>query len=367
LTRGETQALVTCTLGTSSDEQRVEGLEDEHRQKFMLHYNFPGFSVGEAKPPRGPSRREIGHGHLAEISLQNVMPPVEEFPYTVRIVSDVMESNGSSSMASVCGGALCLMDAGVPLRQPVAGVAMGLIQEGDDVRILTDISGSEDHYGDMDMKIAGTQNGITGIQMDLKVAGVNEDTLMDAFSQARDARIRILRTMLEELPRPRPEISRHAPRLLLVQIPVDKIGAVIGPGGKNIKRIQEETGAQIDIEDDGKVNISSVNAEEAQKAKEMVLAITEEPVVGKTYLGRVTGVKEFGAFVEILPGRDGLVHISELSDSYIKQVEDVCKLGDEMLVKILSIDDQGKIRLSRKAVLKERGEKGATGDAKPDA
>jgi len=352
-TRGETQAIVTCTLGTSIDEQRVDGLEEEYRKKFLLHYNFPSFCVGEVRPPRGPSRREVGHGHLAEMSLQQVLPPVEDFPYTIRIVSDIMESNGSSSMASVCGGTLCLMDAGVPLRQPVAGVAMGLVTDGAETRILTDISGAEDHFGDMDFKIAGTQNGITGVQMDLKVSGIKEDTIMEALLQARDARIRILKSMLEVIERPRAEISRHAPRLLLIKIPPDKIGTVIGPGGRVIKKIQEETGATVDIADDGSVNVSSIEAEGAERARDMILALVEEPEIGKTYLGRVRGIKEFGAFVEILPGRDGLVHISELSDSYVKSVEDVCKLGDEMLVKLLSIDDQGKIRLSRRAALKE--------------
>ena len=355
-TRGETQSLVTCTLGTSIDEQRVDGLEEEYRKKFMLDYNFPSFCVGEVRPPRGPSRREIGHGHLAEISLRHMLPPVEEFPYTIRIVSDIMESNGSSSMASVCGGTLCLMDAGVPLKQPVAGVAMGLVTDGNVVRILTDISGSEDHYGDMDFKIAGTQNGITGVQMDLKVGGIKEDTIMEALLQARDARVQVLRAMLQVLSQPREEVSRHAPRLLLIKIPPDKIGTVIGPGGRIIKKIQEETSANVDIEDDGSVNISCLDAMGAEKARDMILALVEEPEIGKTYLGRVRGIKEFGAFVEILPGRDGLVHISELSDSYVRGVEDVCKLGDEMLVKILSVDDQGKIRLSRKAALKEKGE-----------
>lgn len=352
--RGETQTLVTCTLGTSVDEQRVDGLEDEYRKKFMLHYNFPPFCVGEARPVRGPSRREFGHGHLAEMALQPMLPSVEQFAYTIRVVSDVMESNGSSSMASVCGGTLCLMDAGVPLSQPVAGIAMGLVREGDEVRILTDITGNEDHFGDMDMKIGGTQNGITGIQMDLKVCGIGEDTLMEAFTQAREARREVLRRMLQTLDLPRPEISRHAPRLLLVKIPEDKIGAVIGPGGRVVKKIQEDTGANVDIADDGTVNVSCRTAEGAERAREMILHLTEEPEVGKTYLGRVTGIKEFGAFVEILPGRDGLVHISELSDSYVQGVSDVCKMGDEMLVKILSVDDQGKIRLSRKAVLNEK-------------
>jgi len=353
-TRGETQALATCTLGTTSDEQRVDGLDEETTKKFMLHYNFPSYSVGEARPPRGPGRREIGHGNLAERALQAVLPDEEEFPYTIRIVSDILESNGSSSMASVCGGTLALMDAGVPVRHPVAGVAMGLVKEGEETRILTDICGAEDHFGDMDLKVAGTQNGITAVQMDLKVAGVREDTLMEAFVKARAARIHILKEMLKTLPRPRTEISRHAPRMLLVQIPEDKIGLVIGPAGKIIRKIQDDTGARIDIDDDGLAHIACVDADGAEAARRRILALIEEPEVGKTYLGRVTGVKDFGAFVEILPGRDGLVHISELSDSYVKKVEEVCKLGDEMLVKLLSIDDQGKIRLSRKAALKER-------------
>ena len=353
-TRGETQALVTCTLGTSSDEQRVDGLDDEYKKKFMLHYNFPSFCVGETKPPRGPSRREIGHGSLAERSLEKVLPEVSEFPYTVRIVSDIMESNGSSSQASVCGGTLCMMDAGVPLCQPVAGVSMGLVTEGDQVCILTDICGSEDHYGDMDLKIAGTQNGITAVQMDLKVCGVNEDTLMDAFVKAKRARVHVLKQMLATLDRPRKEISPHAPRLLLVKVPEDKIGAIIGPGGKVIRKMQDDTGASIDIEDDGTVNIACREAEGAEKARLLILRIIEEPEVGKTYLGKVSSIKDFGAFVEILPGRDGLVHVSELSDSFVKNVQDVCKLGEEVLVKILSIDDQGKIRLSRKAALKEK-------------
>ena len=353
-TRGETQALVTCTLGSSLDEQRVEGLGEEYRKKFMLDYNFPPFCVGEAKPPRSPSRREIGHGNLAEVSVLPMLPPVETFGYTMRVVSDILESNGSSSMASVCGGTLCLMDAGVPLVRPVAGVAMGLVQEGGQVKILTDISGSEDHFGDMDLKIAGTEKGITGIQMDLKVCGIKEDTLMEVFLQAREARGKVLQRMLTAIDRPRAEVSRHAPRLIVLKIPIDKIGSVIGPGGRIIKKIQEETGATIDIADDGTVNIASRAAESAEKARDQIVGLTAEPEVGKVYLGHVTGVKEFGAFVEILPGRDGLVHISELSDSYVQKVEDVCKLRDEMLVKVLSIDDQGKIRLSRKAALKEQ-------------
>jgi polyribonucleotide nucleotidyltransferase len=365
-TRGETQALVTCTLGTSSDEQRVDGLGEEFKKKFMLDYNFPPFCVGEARPPRSPSRREVGHGNLAETSIRRVLPPVEKFPYTIRVVSDIMESNGSSSQASVCGATLCLMDAGVPLIRPVAGVAMGLVSEDGEVKLLTDICGAEDHFGDMDLKIAGTQNGITGIQMDLKVCGIKEDTLMEAFKEARVARVHILQQMLAAISAPRAEISRHAPRLLLIKIPVDKIGAVIGPGGRIIKKIQEETGADIDISDDGTVNISSRTAESAERARDMVRGLTAEPEVGTVYLGKVTGIKEFGAFVEILPGRDGLAHISELSDGYVKSVDEICKLGDEMLVKLLSIDDQGKIRLSRKAALKERAQKEG-GDKAPEA
>jgi len=357
-TRGETQALVTCTLGSSSDEQRVDGLDDEYSKKFMLDYNFPSYSVGEARAPRGPGRREIGHGNLAEMSLRQVLPAVEKFPYTIRLVSEILESNGSSSQASVCGGSLCLMDAGVPIREPVAGIALGLVTEGNKVRILTDICGSEDHYGDMDLKIAGTRNGVTGIQMDLKVQGVNETTLMEAFAQAREGRLRILDIMQKAIEAPRAQISNYAPRLLLIKINPDKIGAVIGPGGRVIKKIQEETGADIDIKDDGTVNVSCQNAEGAQRARDMIEGLTAEAVVGRIYKGRITGIKEFGAFVEILPGRDGLCHISELGEGRVAKVEDVVKLGDEVSVKVLAIDDQGKIRLSRKAVLKEQKEQG---------
>jgi len=364
-TRGETQALVTCTLGTSIDEQRVDGLKDEYTKKFMLDYNFPPFCVGEARPTRAPSRREIGHGNLAERSMQAVLPPVEKFPYTIRVVSDIMESNGSSSMASVCGATLCLMDAGVPLRQPVAGVAMGLVQGNDRTVILTDICGSEDHFGDMDLKVAGTQNGITGVQMDLKVSGVSDDTLMEAFRLAREARVEILRKMLTVIERPRSQISRYAPRLLLVKIPEEKIGTVIGPGGKTVRKIQEETGATIDIEDDGTVNISAREAAAAERARQRVLEITTEPEVGQFFTGKVISIRDFGAFVEILPGTDGLVHISELADGYVRKVEDVCKVGDEMRVKIISIDDQGRIRLSRKAALREEGRTDAPPEAGP--
>jgi len=354
-TRGETQALVTCTLGTVSDEQRVDGLEDEYTKKFMLDYNFPPFSVGEVRPLRAPTRREYGHGHLAEISLKPVLPSHDVFPYTIRVVSDITESNGSSSMASVCGGTLCLMDAGVPIREPVAGVAMGLVTEGDQTVILSDICGEEDHHGDMDLKIAGTQRGITGIQMDLKVEGISEEVLVRAFEQAREARLKILGEMRNAIAKPRPQVSMYAPRLLVMRIDPEKIGLVIGPGGKMVRKIQEDTNSTIEIEDDGTVTISSPSAEGAERARDIIRGMTEEPEVGKTYLGRVTSVKDFGAFVEILPGRDGLVHISELSDSYVKNVSDICKVGDQMLVKIISIDDQNRIRLSRKAALKEKG------------
>jgi len=353
-TRGETQALVTCTLGTTMDEQRVDGLTDEYRKKFMLDYNFPPFSVGEVRMMRGPTRREHGHGSLAERSLEPMLPPTGQFPYTVRIVSDILESNGSSSMASVCGGTLCLMDAGVPIKDPVAGIAMGMVKEGDKVCILSDITGEEDHFGDMDLKVAGTQRGITGIQMDLKVGGVKEETILDALLQAKEGRIHILREMLAALDKPRPEISRYAPRLLQIKIDPEKIGMVIGPGGKVIKKLQDETQSNIEIEDDGTVTISSLSADGAEQARQAIERITEEPEVGKTYLGRVMSVKEFGAFVEILPGRDGLVHISELSDSYVESVSSICKVGDEMLVKLISVDEQNRIRLSRKAALKEK-------------
>ena len=352
-TRGETQALVTCTLGTVSDEQRVDGLEEEYRKKFMLDYNFPPFCVGEVKPLRGPSRRDYGHGHLAEISLKPVLPTAEEFPYTIRIVSDILESNGSSSMASVCGGTLCLMDAGVPIRDPVAGIAMGLVAEGDQIVILSDIAGEEDYCGDMDLKIAGTRHGITAVQMDLKITGVDEEILARAFEQAREGRLAILREMLLAIDKPRAQISEYAPRLLLIKVNPEKIGLIIGPGGKMVRSIQEETNSTIEIEDDGTITISSLSAEGAEKAKATILAMTEEPEIGKTYLGRVAAVKDFGCFVEILPGRDGLVHVSELSDSFVKDVSSICKVGDEMLVKLISIDDQNRLRLSRKAALKE--------------
>jgi polyribonucleotide nucleotidyltransferase len=356
-TRGETQALVTTTLGTVSDEQRVDGLMDEYSKKFMLDYNFPPFSVGECRPIRGPGRREIGHGALAERGLKAVIPSPEKFPYTIRVVSDILESNGSSSMASVCGGTLALMDAGVPITDPVAGISIGLVKEGDRFTLLTDIMGDEDHFGDMDFKVAGTQRGITGIQLDLKIDGINEQIIRETLDQARDARKEILKQMLTTIPQPRPEISKTAPRLIQLRINPEKIGLLIGPGGKNIKGIQESTGAQIDIEDDGTVTIACSDSERAEQARQKVEAITEEVRVGKVYDGKVTSIKEFGAFIEILPGRDGLCHISELDDKYVGRVEDVVKVGDHLQVKVISIDAQDRVKLSRKVLLREQSGK----------
>jgi polyribonucleotide nucleotidyltransferase len=351
--RGETQALVTATLGTVSDEQKVEGLAEEYSKKFMLDYNFPPFSVGECKPIRGPGRREMGHGALAERSLKAIIPGPDKFPYTIRLVSDILESNGSSSMASVCGGTLALMDAGVPIKQPVAGISIGLVKEARAFTLLTDIMGDEDHFGDMDFKIAGTQTGICGIQLDLKIDGIDREIIKATLEQARKARIEILRHMLRTITRPRGEISQHAPRLLTIKINPEKIGALIGPGGKNIKGIQEATGAKIDIEDDGTVYIAHSDTAGAEAARLRVEAITEEVKVGKTYEGRVSSIKEFGAFIEIIPGKDGLCHISELSDGYVERVDDVVKMGDVIRVKVISIDDQDRVKLSRKAVMRE--------------
>ncbi len=352
--RGETQTLVSITLGTSRDEQRVDGLGEEYSKKFMLDYNFPPFSVGECRPIRGPGRREIGHGALAERSVAPVLPDPEEFPYTVRVISDICESNGSSSMASVCGATLGLMDAGVPISNPVAGISVGLVFESDENwMLLTDILGSEDHFGDMDFKIAGTQNGITGIQLDLKIGGISEEIIKATLTQSRDARIEILRSMLSTISRPREEISEYAPRLLTTKIPPDKIGILIGPGGKNIRGIQESTGAVIEVNDDGVVTIASSNAEWANKAMEAVESVTASVQIGKIYEGRVTSVKDFGAFVEILPGRDGLCHISELDDGYVSSVTDVCNVGDSLRVLVIDVDDHDRVKLSRKRAMQE--------------
>ncbi len=353
--RGETQSLVSITLGTGRDEQRVDGLGEEYSKKFMLDYNFPPFSVGECRPIRGPGRREIGHGALAERSVKPVIPDPEVFPYTIRVISDILESNGSSSMASVCGATLGLMDAGVPITNPVAGISVGLVQEGDDYMLLTDIIGDEDHFGDMDFKIAGTQNGITGIQLDLKIQGISEEICRKTLAQSREARIEILRSMLSTIQRPREEQSQYAPRLLRTHIDPQKIGMLIGPGGKVIRGIQESTGAVIEVDDSGTVTIASPNAEWAQTAMDQVEAITASVQVGKIYEGRVTSIKDFGAFVEILPGRDGLCHISEMSDGYVSNVNDVCKVGDSMKVKVIAVDDQNRVKLSRKAAYEELG------------
>ncbi|HWB01122.1 MAG TPA: polyribonucleotide nucleotidyltransferase [Pirellulales bacterium] len=352
--RGETQALITVTLGTTRDEQRVDGLIDEYSKKFMLDYYFPSFSVGEVRPIRGPGRREIGHGALAERSVKPVLPEPEEFPYTIRVISDILESNGSSSMASVCGATLGLMAAGVPITNPVAGISIGLVKESEDQwTLLTDIIGDEDHYGDMDFKVAGTQNGITGIQLDLKIKGINAAIIRGTLAQAREARLQILRTMLSTIPRPTEEISMWAPRLLRTHIDPQKIGLLIGPGGKTIRSIQESTGAVIEVEDDGTVTVASSDAEGAKSAMRKVEALTESVKVGKIYDGRVTSIKDFGAFIEILPGKDGLCHISELADGYVNSVGEVCKVGDEMQVKVIAIDDQDRVKLSRKAALRE--------------
>ncbi len=354
-TRGETQALVVTTLGTASDEQKIDALIGEHYKKFMLHYNFPPFSVGEVKFLRGPSRREIGHGNLAERALLPVLPPEESFPYTIRIVSEVLESNGSTSMATVCGGSLSLMDAGVPVTAPVAGIAMGLIKEGEHVRVLSDILGDEDHLGDMDFKVAGTPTGVTSLQMDIKISGVNRDIMRQALYQAREGRLHILGIMTETLGSHRASVSGHAPRITTLKVRPEKIREIIGPGGKVIRGIIEATGVKMDVEDDGTVTIASIDEAASRKAIEMVQKIAAEAEVGKIYKGTVRKIVDFGAFVEILPGTDGLVHISQLAPERVRRVSDVLKEGDEVMVKVLEIDRQGKIRLSRKEALEETG------------
>jgi len=350
-TRGETQVMTLCTLGTPGEAQELDTLSPSTSKRYMHHYNFPPFVTGEAKPLRGSSRREIGHGALAERALIPVIPPETEFPYSLRLVSEVLSSNGSSSMGSVCGSTLALMDSGVPIKAPVAGVAMGLIKEGERYSILTDILGAEDHLGDMDFKVAGTDHGVTALQMDIKIKGITPQIMTQALEQARQARLLILNKMLEALPAPRPELKPHAPRITVVTIPVDKIGAVIGPGGKMIRAIQEESGAKIDINDDGTVYIAATNAESANIARMRVEGLTETAVIGRIYTGKVVRITDFGAFVEILPNMDGLVHISQLDSQRVNKVEDVVRLGDEITVMVTDIDDQGKIRLSRQAVL----------------
>ncbi len=357
-TRGETQALVVTTLGTAEDEQKIDALLGETYKSFMLHYNFPPYCVGEVRPLRGPGRREIGHGALAERALQPVLPDSEAFPYTIRVVSDILESNGSSSMASVCGGSLSLMDAGVPISTAVAGIAMGLIKDGEEVAILTDILGDEDHLGDMDFKVAGTKDGITALQMDIKIGGVTREILGRALEQAREARFEVLEKMNAVLPAPRKELSVHAPRIFTIHVKPEKIKDVIGPGGKNIKKIIEETGVKIDIDDTGRVNVASVDADSAKKAIDMIKTFTQEVEVGGIYLGRVKRIADFGAFVEIYPGVTGLIHISQLAHTRVRNVSDILKEGDEVLVKVIEIDEYGRLRLSRKEALGEMEKKG---------
>lgn len=357
--RGETMALVTVTLGTTRDSQIVDGLLEEYSKNFMLHYNFPPFSVGEIRPIRGPGRREIGHGALAEKSLQAVMPDIDDFPYTVRVVADIMESNGSTSQAALTGGTLALMDAGVPIKAPVAGISIGMVSEGDRCVLLTDILGDEDFHGDMDFKVAGSAKGITGIQMDMKARGIQQEQVVETLEMARAARLVLLEQISKVIAEPRTDISQFAPRMLTIQIDPEKIGKVIGPGGKTINKIQGETGATIEIDSDnsGRIFIFCVEAEGAEAAKAAVEGLTEEAKVGKLYTGKVVSIRDFGAFIEILPGQDGLCHVSELDDQYVKNVSDVVKLGDEVTVKVIAIDDQGRVKLSRKAVKKEAGSK----------
>jgi len=353
-TRGETQALVAATLGTKSDEQKIEALEGESYRHFMLHYNFPSFSVGEVRRFGSPSRRDIGHGALAERAVEAVLPAKEEFPYTIRVVSDILESNGSSSMATVCGASLALMDAGVPLKSHVAGIAMGLVKEGERFGILTDIMGTEDHYGDMDFKVAGTDKGVTALQMDIKIAGVSIEIMREALAKAREARMVVLTKMRDTIDKPRAELSPYAPRFVTIKIRTEKIREIIGPGGKVIRGIQEQTGTKIDVEDDGRVTIFSPDAESVQKALSIVQDICREVELDRIYLGKVKKIVEFGAFVEVIPNTEGLLHISQIAESRIRTVQDVLTEGDEVLVKVIEIDGNGKMRLSRKMALRDQ-------------
>ena len=347
-TRGQTQSLAVTTLGTSADEQMIDALEGEAFKTFMLHYNFPPFSVGEVKPVRGPGRREIGHGALAERALKAVIPSTEEFPYTLRVVSDILESNGSSSMATVCAATLSLMDAGVPIKAPVGGVAIGLVKKGDKEVLLTDIAGVEDHFGDMDFKVAGTRKGITAIQMDLKIGGISLDLVAKALKQSKDSRLEILEKMNQAISKPKESLSEYAPRIITLRIKQDKIKDVIGPGGKIIRKIIADTGATIDIEDDGTVQIASTDKEALEKAVETVKRITEDVEPGKLYMGKIKRIMDFGAFCEVLPGKEGLIRISELADKFVKKVEDEVKVGQEVLVKVIEVDSQGRVNLSIK-------------------
>jgi polyribonucleotide nucleotidyltransferase len=349
--RGETQSIVATTLGTSSDEQKIDALTGERWKRFLLHYNFPSFSTGETKPMRGPGRREIGHGALAERALSRMIPESDKFPYTIRVVSETLESNGSSSMAAVCGGCLSLMDAGVPIKSPVAGIAMGLISDGSRVAVLSDILGDEDHLGDMDFKVCGTERGITAIQMDIKIAGLSREILSRALEQAKEGRKHILGKMLESLSSPRPELSKYAPRITTIKVKPDQIRLVIGPGGKTIKGIIDQTGVAIDVEDDGTVNVASSDSDAVKKALDIIRGLTAEPEIGAVYDGVVKRIADFGAFVEILPNTDGLVHISELAHERVEKVEDVLKEGDKVQVKVISVDREGKVRLTRRELL----------------
>jgi len=377
-TRGQTQALVAATLGTANDVQRMDSIDDakETTKSFMLHYNFPPFSTGEVRPVRGTSRREIGHGNLAERAIQGVLPAFEEFPYTIRIVSDVLESNGSSSMASVCGGSLACFDAGIPLKGAVAGVAMGLIKEGKKYAVLTDILGTEDHLGDMDFKVAGTKAGITSIQMDIKIQGLDLKIMTEALAQAKQGRLHILGEMDKALPTVRPDLSPWAPRIVTMTINPEKIGDLIGPKGKTIRGIQDETGAELTVDDSGLVTIAAVGGEAMERARQMVQAITAEPVVGETYTGTVKSVTAFGAFVEIMPGTEALLHVSEMRHHRVEKPEDIVKKGEEVTVKLIDRDERGRLRLSMKALLPKpegaveapaggEGGEGAAGSERP--
>ncbi len=357
-TRGETQSLVVATLGTSVDEQKIDELEGQRWKSYMLHYNFPPFSVGEVRPPRGPSRREIGHGALAERAIEPVIPADDAFPYTIRLVSDILESNGSSSMATVCGGVLALMDAGVPIKTPVAGIAMGLVKEGDRAEILTDILGIEDHLGDMDFKVTGTRDGITAFQMDVKIAGISFELFAEALERAKQARFHVLDAMEQTIAEPRSELSVYAPRISVLQVKPDKVREIIGPGGRTIRSITDQTGAQIDIEDDGTVKVAATDSAAGNRALEMIKALVQDPEIGRIYRGRVKRVVEFGAFIEILPGRDGLCHISELEEHRVNRVEDVLREGDVTEVKVISVDSDGRVKLSRKQAMGARERSG---------
>ncbi len=361
-TRGETQALVVATLGTSRDEQIIDGLTEEYSKKFLLHYTFPPFSVGEVKRVGAVSRREIGHGALAERSLERILPHPDKFPYTIRLASEILESNGSSSMASVCGGTLALMDAGVPIIQPVAGISIGMVHNDSGYKMLVDIIGEEDHFGDMDFKVSGSQRGITGIQLDIKIDGLTMEQIAEAIELARETRMKLLRTMLSTIQRPKADISAYAPRILSIQINPEKIGKVIGPGGKGIRAIEGDSGAKVDIDDDGTITVSSTDLAAAEKAMDMIRAVAEDVQLGRIYEGKVSSVKDFGAFVEVAPGQDGLCHISELSDDFVKKVDDVCAVGDVVRVKVIAIDDQGRIKLSRRQALIEESENGEETD-----